>query len=35
MSHWLVLAVAGGVGLAVSVGMLRTMFGWQLKKMIC
>jgi hypothetical protein len=34
MSHWLVLAVAGGVGLAVSVGMLRTMFGWQLKTMI-
>lgn len=31
---WLVLAVAGGVGLAVSVGMLLTMFGWQLKKMV-
>ncbi|MEF8699837.1 MAG: DUF1538 domain-containing protein [Candidatus Accumulibacter sp. UW20] len=31
---WLVLAVAGGVGLAVSVGILRMMFGWQLKKMI-
>ncbi|MCU0811724.1 MAG: DUF1538 domain-containing protein [Thiobacillaceae bacterium] len=31
---WLVLAVAGGVGMAVSVGMLRTMFGWQLKKMV-
>ncbi|WP_291990972.1 DUF1538 domain-containing protein [Candidatus Accumulibacter sp. ACC007] len=33
-SHWLVLAVAGGVGLAVSLGMLRTMFGWQLKTMV-
>ncbi|WP_291995501.1 DUF1538 domain-containing protein [Candidatus Accumulibacter sp. ACC003] len=31
---WLVLAVAGGVGLAVSVGMLRTMFGWRLKTMV-
>jgi hypothetical protein len=30
-SLWLVLAVAGGVGLAVSVGILRMMFGWQLK----
>jgi hypothetical protein len=33
-AHWLVLAVAGGVGLAVSLGMLRTMFGWQLKTMV-
>jgi hypothetical protein len=33
-SHWLVLAIAGGVGLAVSIGMLRTMFGWKLKTMI-
>jgi len=32
--HWLVLAVAGGVGLAVSIGMLRTMFGWKLKTMV-
>jgi hypothetical protein len=31
---WLVLAVAGGVGLAVTVGMLRMMFGWPLKKMV-
>jgi hypothetical protein len=31
---WLVLAVATGVGLAVSVGMLRLMFGWQLKTMV-
>jgi nitrate reductase NapE component len=31
---WLVLAVAGGVGLAVMVGMLRMMFGWPLKKMV-
>ncbi|MGB5833065.1 MAG: DUF1538 family protein [Thiohalocapsa sp.] len=31
---WLVLAVATGVGLAVSVGMLRLMFGWRLKVMV-
>jgi hypothetical protein len=31
---WLVLAVAGGVGLAVMVGMLRMMFNWPLKKMV-
>jgi len=31
---WLVLAVAGGVGLAVTVGMLRLMFGWPLKTMV-
>ena len=31
---WLVLAVAGGVGLAVSVGMVRMMLGWQLKKLV-
>lgn len=31
---WLVMAVAGGVGLAVVVGMLRLMFGWQLKRLI-
>jgi len=28
---WLVLAVASGVGLAVTLGMLRLMFGWRLK----
>lgn len=33
-SLWLVLAVAGGVGLAVCVGMLRLMFGWQLKTLV-
>ncbi len=31
---WLVLAVASGVGLAVSIGMLRLMFGWRLKVMV-
>lgn len=31
---WLVLAVAGGVGLAVVVGMLRTMLGWPLKTLV-
>jgi hypothetical protein len=31
---WLVLAVATGVGLAVSLGMLRLMFGWRLKVMV-
>jgi len=31
---WLVLAVAGGVGCAVVAGMLRSMFGWQLKTMV-
>jgi len=31
---WLVLAVAGGVGLAVVVGMLRMVFGWQLKHLV-
>ena len=31
---WLVLAVAGGVGLAVALGMLRTMFGWRLKTLV-
>jgi len=31
---WLVLAVAAGVGLAVSVGMVRMMLGWQLKKLV-
>lgn len=31
---WLVLAIAGGVGMAVMLGMLRTMFGWKLKAMI-
>jgi hypothetical protein len=31
---WLVLAVATGVGLAVSVGMLRLMFGWRLKVLV-
>lgn len=33
-AHWLVLAIAGGVGLAVTLGMLRTMFGWQLKTLV-
>lgn len=33
-SLWLVLAVAGGVGLAVCLGMLRLMFGWQLKTLV-
>ena len=33
-AFWLVLAVAAGVGLAVSVGMVRMMFGWQLKKLV-
>jgi hypothetical protein len=31
---WLVLAVATGVGLAVSLGMLRLMFGWRLKVLV-
>jgi len=31
---WLVMAVAIGVGLAVSLGMVRMMFGWQLKKLV-
>ncbi len=31
---WLVLAVAAGVGLAVSLGMLRLMFGWRLKALV-
>ncbi len=31
---WLVLAIATGVGLAVSIGMLRLMFGWQLKTLV-
>lgn len=33
-SLWLVLAIAGGVGMAVMVGMLRTMFGWPLKTLV-
>ena len=33
-SHWLVLAVATGVGLAVSLGMVRLMFGWRLKALV-
>jgi hypothetical protein len=33
-AFWLVLAVAAGVGLAVSVGMVRMMLGWQLKKLV-
>lgn len=33
-SLWLVLAVAGGVGLAVCVGMLRLIFDWKLKTMV-
>ena len=31
---WLVLGVATGVGLAVSLGMLRLMFGWRLKTLV-
>lgn len=31
---WLVLAVAGSVGVAVIVGLLRSMFGWRLKVII-
>jgi hypothetical protein len=31
---WLVLAVATGVGIAVSLGMLRLMFGWRLKVLV-
>lgn len=30
----LVLAVAGGVGLAVAIGFLRFMLGWQLKRLV-
>lgn len=33
-AHWLVMAVAGGVGLAVVLGMLRTIFGWRLKTLV-
>lgn len=33
-AFWLVLAVAAGVGLAVSIGMVRMMFGWQLKMLV-
>ena len=33
-SLWLILAVATGVGLAVSLGMLRLMFGWRLKVLV-
>lgn len=33
-ASWLVLAIAGGVGLAVVVGMLRTIFGWRLKTLV-
>ena len=33
-SRWLVLAVATGVGLAVSLGMVRLMFGWRLKVLV-
>ncbi|PKO94641.1 MAG: DUF1538 domain-containing protein [Betaproteobacteria bacterium HGW-Betaproteobacteria-10] len=31
---WLVLAVAGGVGLAVLLGLLRLMFAWRLKVLV-
>lgn len=31
---WLVLAVAGSVGVAVMLGLLRLMFGWRLKTMV-
>ncbi len=33
-SSWLVLAVAGGVGVAVMLGLLRVMFRWRLKVMV-
>ena len=33
-SSWLVAAVAGGVGLAVTTGFLRTIFNWRLKLLI-
>ena len=33
-AHWLVLAVASGVGLAVVLGTLRTIFAWRLKAMV-
>ncbi|WP_153145717.1 DUF1538 domain-containing protein [Dechloromonas sp. H13] len=33
-SESLVLAVAGGVGCAVTLGLLRLMFGWQMKTLI-
>ena len=33
-SLWLVLAVAGGVGLAVILGLLRLMLAWRLKHMV-
>lgn len=32
--NWLVLAVAGGVGLAVVLGLLRLMFAWRLKVLV-
>ena len=32
--RWLVLAVAGGVGLAVLLGLLRLMFAWRLKVLV-
>ena len=31
---WLVLAVAGGVGLAVILGLMRLMFAWRLKRLV-
>ena len=33
-AFWLVLSVAAGVGLAVSVGMVRMMLGWRLKTLV-
>lgn len=33
-ADWLVLAVAGGVGAAVMMGLLRFMFGWRLKVLV-
>jgi hypothetical protein len=33
-AHWLVLAVAASVGVAVMLGLLRFMFGWRLKDMV-
>mgnify|MGYP001198569783 CR=1 FL=1 len=32
--HWLIFAVALGVGVAVVLGFMRTVLGWQLKRMV-
>jgi hypothetical protein len=33
-AFWLVLAIASGVGAAVTLGMLRTIFGWRMKTLV-